>query len=399
MKIRKIKTKKIKKLIKNDFIIALVCLVISFLRLLLTGNLYIIALLYKTVIKLNPIFGIVLLIYEILKSTFIIWIIYIPARMALKNRISKNIRYEVINNIEYYRDEFSNLSPAEISIIADLDIEIDKDIAATILKLYGKKYIDFENEKIVVKNEKLTGLKKSEQQIMLLLMSNSNLHTLERMKWKKIALQEAIEDGYIMHNDKTNKKKKHFWVSTLLILFSIYGIVNGITDFAKISLGEEKNLELYKQQEIDTIDYEELVQKFKNNGNKVSYEEILNYVNIILGGQYGKYIIDIISIMINMGIIFALIVYKVFRAIYFRSIENNNYIRTESGKKLAEEIAAMQRYIHEFSLLSEKEKKDIELWEDFLVYAVVLEENTNIVKEIFAFKNKDSDQFYKMIQN
>lgn len=396
MKIRKIKTKKIKKLIKNDIIIAFICLVISFLRLILTGDFYIIFSLYKTVIKLNPIFGMFLLIYEILRSTLIIWIIYIPSRIALKNRIIKNIRYEVINNIEYYRDKFSNLSPAEISIIADLDIEIDKDIAATILKLYGEKYIDFVNEKIVVKNENITGLKKSEQQIMFLIFNN-NLHILERIKWKQIALQEAIEDGYIKYNDNV-KKKKHFWVSTVLILFSIYGIVNGIMDFVNISPEEVKDLELYKQQEIDTINNEELVQNLQVNGNKESYEDALKYLNVIMNGKYGKYIIDIISIMINSGIIFALIVYKVFRYISFRSIENSKYTRTESGKKLAEEIAAMQRYIHEFSLLSEKERKDIELWEDFLVYAVILEENTNIVSEIFKFKNTDLRQFYKMIQ-
>ena len=106
-----------------------------------------------------------------------------------------------------------------------------------------------------------------------------------------------------------------------------------------------------------------------------------------------------ISIVINIGLIFALIIYKIFRCISFRRIENCKYIRTELGKKLTEEIAAMQRYIHEFSLLSEKERKDVELWEDFLVYAVILEENTKIVKEIFTFKNMDSDQFYKMVQN
>lgn len=396
MKTRRIKTKKIKKLIKSDIIMVIICIVINFFRLILTSNSYIIISVYKTVIKVNPIFGIMLLIYEILRSTFVIWIIYIPCRIALRNRIIKNLRYEVINNIEYYRDKFSNLSPAEISIIADLNLEIDKDIAATILKLYGKKYIDFENEKIVVKNEKITELKKSEQQIIFLI-SNNNLHMLERIKWKQIALQEAIEDGYIKVNNKINKKK-HFWGSTVLIFLSIYCILNCIMDFVNVSPEEAKDLEIYKLQEIDTINNEELAQKFKVNGNKESYEDDLKYFNNIISGKYGKYFIDIISIMINICIIFALIVYKVFRYIYYRSIEKSKYIRTELGEKLVEEIAAMQRYIHEFSLLSEKEKKDIELWEDFLVYAVVLEENTNIVKEIFTFKNTDLSQFYKKIQ-
>lgn len=393
MKTRRIKTQKIKKLIKSDIIMVVICIVINLFQVILTNNSHIIISVYKTVFKVNPIFGIILLIYEILRSTFFIWIIYIPYRIALRNRIIKNIRYEVINNIEYYRDKFSNLSPAEISIIADLDLEIDKDIAATILKLYGKKYIDFENEKIVVKNEKIAELKKSEQQIIFLI-ANNNLHMLERIKWKQIALQEAIEDGYIKVNNKINKKK-HFWISTVLIFFSIYCILNSIMDFVNVSPEEAKDLEIYIQQEIYN---EESAQEFNVNGNKESYENNLKYFNNIISGKYGKYFIDIISIMINIFIIFALIVYKVFRYIYYLSIEKSKYIRTELGEKLVEEIAAMQRYIHEFSLLSEKEKKDIELWEDFLVYAVVLEENTNIVKEIATFKNTDLSQLYKIIQ-
>jgi hypothetical protein len=47
----------------------------------------------------------------------------------------------------------------------------------------------------------------------------------------------------------------------------------------------------------------------------------------------------------------------------------------------------MQRYIHEFSLLSDMEKEQVKLWEEFLVYAIVLEENEEIVSNIFSYKN------------
>ena len=152
-------------------------------------------------------------------------------------------------------------------------------------------------------------------------------------------------------------------------------------------------LELYNQQEISKFNEEELLKNLENNADKESYEDLLEIFNVYMKGPYGKYIIDIFSIIINNFLIFALIVYKVFRAITYRSIEQNKYVRTEKGTKLAEEIAAMQRYIHEFSLLSEKEKEDIMLWDDFLVYAIILEENTSIVKEIFRFKNTDYNKF------
>ena len=43
--------------------------------------------------------------------------------------------------------------------------------------------------------------------------------------------------------------------------------------------------------------------------------------------------------------------------------------------------------MHDFSNLKEKEKESIVLWEDFLIYAVVLEENELVRKDIYHYKN------------
>ena len=397
MKTRKIKTKKLRKLIKYDIIVILICLLYGFLGMLELDDLNSNYLILKAFLESTSIVGIIFLLFIIAKSTFYFWIIYIPIRFALKKRIEKNIRYEVINNIEYYRDKFPDLSPAEMSIISDLDVETEKDIAATILKLYGKKYIDFENDKLIIKNDDLTGLNKTEQEI-LLQISDNKLSVLERLKWKECAFLEAENHEYIKPNKDINKKK-HFWISTLLILFLICCIINSIVDIAKVTPEEMEKLEIYNQNEMSKFDDEELIQNLENNTDNTSYEELLEFFNVYMKGPYGKYIIDIFSIIINLFLIFALIIYKVFRAITYRSIEQNKYVRTEKGTKLAEEIAAMQRYIHEFSLLSDKEKEDIILWDDFLVYAVILEENTNIVKEIFSFKNTDYNKFNEIIKN
>ena len=391
MKTRKLKTRKLRKLVKCDVIVILICLLYGFFRMVELDKLNSNYLILKAFLESASIFGIIFLLFIVAKNIFYIWIIYIPIRFALKKRIEKNIRYEVINNIEYYRDKFPDLSPAEISIISDLDVETEKDIAATILKLYGKKYIDFENEKLVIKNNDLTGLNKSEQEI-LLQISDNKLSVLERVKWKECAFLEANNHEYIKLNKNFNKKK-HFWISTLLILFAIYCVITSTLDIVKVTPEEMDQLELYNQQEISKFNEEELLKNLENNADKESYEDLLEIFNVYMKGPYGKYIIDIFSIIINNFLIFALIVYKVFRAITYRSIEQNKYVRTEKGTKLAEEIAAMQRYIHEFSLLSEKEKEDIMLWDDFLVYAIILEENTSIVKEIFRFKNTDYNKF------
>lgn len=56
--------------------------------------------------------------------------------------------------------------------------------------------------------------------------------------------------------------------------------------------------------------------------------------------------------------------------------------RTDYGNQMAECIYGMKNFIHDYSNLSEADRRQVVLWEDYLVYAVVLEENEGIVNEI-----------------
>lgn len=84
---------------------------------------------------------------------------------------------------------------------------------------------------------------------------------------------------------------------------------------------------------------------------------------------------------------------KVRKKIYKRIEVNNRYERTNEGKVLVEQIAGIKNYIHDFSLLSEKDKENIILWQDFLVYAVLLEENEKIIDDICKYKNVNLNKF------
>lgn len=56
--------------------------------------------------------------------------------------------------------------------------------------------------------------------------------------------------------------------------------------------------------------------------------------------------------------------------------------RTDYGNQMAECVYGMKNFIHDYSNLNEADKRQVVLWEDYLVYAVVLEENEEIVNEI-----------------
>jgi len=87
-------------------------------------------------------------------------------------------------------------------------------------------------------------------------------------------------------------------------------------------------------------------------------------------------------------------IYRMVRRKIYKTIEGNNrYERTKESKILVEQIAGIKNYIHDFSLLSEKDKENVVLWNDFLIYAVLLEENEKIIDDICQYKNIDLNKF------
>lgn len=59
----------------------------------------------------------------------------------------------------------------------------------------------------------------------------------------------------------------------------------------------------------------------------------------------------------------------------------NYYIRTKKGEKINERLEGLKKYIRDFSLLSEREAKEIVLWDDYLIYSIIFEQNKKIVEE------------------
>ena len=89
-------------------------------------------------------------------------------------------------------------------------------------------------------------------------------------------------------------------------------------------------------------------------------------------------------ILCGLGILSWPIFYIIFILRY--KYKNKFLKRTIKGEQLTDIILGMKNFIHDFSLLNEADKNDILLWDDFLVYAIVLEENTKIIEEILNLK-------------
>lgn len=396
METRKIMSTKERKIRNLDRAIAFWCIVITEIILIAQNHTTLLmtaANEFSAVKNVNFLLAIVAFIYSIftniVSKTFILILIYIPIRISTVEKVKKNMRYKVVDNIEYYRDKFESISPAEMSLILDLEIERKKDISATLLSLNIKGLLDFEDDKIKLKNSgNLENLKPSERYLFEAL-KDGTLDGMDMSNWEKVCIKEAMDDGYIIN---AKQKRKFFWKSTLLLILTILMLFYSIGKFTKNIDEYSKNVNEV-QEEMGTINsnLEKIVgkdDKQLTNEDEIKLKE--EYLPIAKDaiGKIGEPLVLGLMIIGSIALIIGLIFYKIARiAIYKSGYGENKYERTKEGKVLAEQVAAMQRYIHEFSLLSDMEKEQVKLWEEFLVYAIVLEENEEIVSNIFSYKN------------
>lgn len=396
METRKIMSTKERKIRNLDRAIAFWCIVITEIILIAQNHTTLLmtaANEFSAVKNVNFLLAIVAFIYSIftniVSKTFILILIYIPIRISTVEKVKKNMRYKVVDNIEYYRDKFESISPAEMSLILDLEIERKKDISATLLSLNIKGLLDFEDDKIKLKNSgNLENLKPSERYLFEAL-KDGTLDGMDMSNWEKVCIKEAMDDGYIIN---AKQKRKFFWKSTLLLILAILMLFYSIGKFTKNIDEYSKNVNEV-QEEMGTINsnLEKIVgkdDKQLTNEDEIKLKE--EYLPIAKDaiGKIGEPLVLGLMIIGSIALIIGLIFYKIARiAIYKSGYGENKYERTKEGKVLVEQIAAMQRYIHEFSLLSDMEKEQVKLWEEFLVYAIVLEENEEIVSNIFSYKN------------
>lgn len=396
METRKIMSTKERKIRNLDRAIAFWCIVITEIILIAQNHTTLLmtaANEFSAVKNVNFLLAIVDFIYSIftniVSKTFILILIYIPIRISTVEKVKKNMRYKVVDNIEYYRDKFESISPAEMSLILDLEIERKKDISATLLSLNIKGLLDFEDDKIKLKNSgNLENLKPSERYLFEAL-KDGTLDGMDMSNWEKVCIKEAMDDGYIIN---AKQKRKFFWKSTLLLILAILMLFYSIGKFTK-NIDEYSKAVNEVQEEMETINsnLEKIVgkdDKQLTNEDEIKLKE--EYLPIAKDaiGKIGEPLVLGLMIIGSIALIIGLIFYKIARiAIYKSGYGENKYERTKEGKVLAEQIAAMQRYIHEFSLLSDMEKEQVKLWEEFLVYAIVLEENEEIVSNIFSYKN------------
>lgn len=328
----------------------------------------------------------------------------------------QNARYADKQGIEYYRDTLKDISPALMSILMDMRIEDRKDVSATLLSLYDKGIIGFEGENIVCYQYNAP-LRTDERELYDMLLSGG-ITPKAALLWKKNRLREAIENGYIKddsgrRNDFNQKGCQRGCLGMGLIV--IVGVVllillsGGIKDF----IDDENSMAikimgLYGVYTFGTLEdartaLDQFEEIFGMQDATVSADDIVTSGSggdIVTGEDvvFAADIHELVEVLWKSALFFFYMVlvagYPFFIFLFLCGYDSvkmkTQFARTEKGNELAEKIAGLQRFIHDFSALSEREKEEVLLWNDFLVYAVVLEENDLIPNDVIS-------RFYKYL--
>lgn len=232
----------------------------------------------------------------------------------------------------YYRDILKDYSPAELSYLDKFEILPENDIAASLLSLELNNNICLDN-KIQINNTSTENISSNEKYI-LNSIEDGEITNFNETEFIAKVKEDAIKNGLL-------KESKIEWKKFIRVLiFSISFIV--LMVFICIS---------------------------------VFNEFVSNPTNI----QDWKLFILVFAILLILYIPISLVTY--FNT-YIIKMKKHNYARTPKGEKINENLEGLKNYLKDFSTVHEKDENSLILWENYLIYSVIFNQNTKITKNI-----------------
>lgn len=288
--------------------------------------------------------------------------IYLILKFLIKKYITSKNTFTPVMNITYYRDILKDLSPATISLLMDLNLENYKDLKAMKLYYELKNIITYDNNGNMIINE-YDNLIFSDQILLKYFYDEKYQTTAKINEWKQNVEYECVDKGLLKETNQSNKGCLFFIlfhiITFILIIISLYIYTKNESFFNSLDFG---NFD-------DTIT---LLINISQN------KKLTNLLLFFLGSG--------IIIFSHTANIIASIIYFIVNK-YLKN--KHKFTRTKEGNQIAEKIYGLKNFIKDFSNLSEATKKELVLWDEFLIYAIILEENTKILNEISNYSNKD----------
>ena len=254
----------------------------------------------------------------------------------------------------------------------NIKIEEEKDLIATLLKLQLMGNIVISGNEIIITSDDTSKLLASEE-ILFEELKTGKLRRSYIEDWKQQAVVEAKVQGYL--KEKKSSKSIIRKKIVLIVLF-VLSILYFMTYANPVMYSIEEVLALNIPENMSLFD-------IPTHENSEIFIDVLSQIASIF-----------VSII---GIFGCPILYFIFHVMY--KFQKDELKRTYKGEALTDEILGMKRFLHDFSMLDEADKEAIGLWDEFLIYAVVLGENEKVVDEILDIKNIKISDMKNIINN
>lgn len=260
-------------------------------------------------------------------------LIYVGFRLGIKKfEKDKLSETDIKKYEEYYRDILKNYSPAELSYIDKFEILPETDIVATLLSLELKNKLCLGNA-IQINNTTKENISNNEKYV-LDSIENGKIINLDEAEFITKVKQDSINNGLLKESKiELGKFIRNFILSIIAIPVIICICVM-------------------------------LFDSFTSNPTNV---------------EEWKLAILVLAIAILIYIPFYIITY--FNT-YIIKTSKNSYVRTKKGEEINKKLEGLKNYLKDFSTIHEKDEKSLTLWEDYLIYSVIFNQNIKIVKNI-----------------
>ena len=297
----------------------------------------------------------------------LIW--WLISSQMLKGAI-KRARVTVVHDIDYYRDKLDGFSPTLISLLMDLRIETEKDLAATLLRLEMNGVVQLEEDEVTVLIKNLSILNNGDFALVEILKDKGILHSKDlkvRLRpWENAAISDALASPYFKPQEEL--RMKAFLPGCVTPIISC--IILYVTIFSKTV-----------QHGFDVLDV-------------ITTSGMTETEAIQVLSNDPQAVLAIVLMFIDLALFFIVFLSPILFFIYVvvkSTAANNRLKRSELGNEAMDCIYGLKNFIHDFSNLAEVTKEQVVLWDDFLVYAVVLEENELVLKEILQRRDINTD--------
>ena len=290
----------------------------------------------------------------------------------LMSRARREATFVPTRDLEYYRERLKGLSAVQVSLLADLRIEPREDAAATLLALEQHGIVSMEGERVrVLDASRLQSLPQSDQ-LLVRLATTGDLGLLDLGEWARRAEEEAVDDVHLRRIGRKGSTAvtglnwflRGCGMGCLLILalcaaFMVFSVTIGKDLMALLDTAQN--------------DYEMVAIMVDNP-------------------PFAIQLLIMVGIAIAMIVAFLLPLVDTVRGLVENGDASRHLRRTPLGEEEAELVYGIRNYLRDFTALSDADRHALMLWDDFMVYAIALGQNRQVVDELArTWKNPGSE--------